>query len=894
MCVKQSAFTAGAVLAGAMLLLPSGQAIAQNNGSAAQNNGSAAQTLMEEILVTSRRREESLADLPMSVTAFTASGMQALGITDIMDVSEHTPNVNFTHTGRRSVTALYIRGIGNSSPIPLRASGSGVYIDGHYMPNTVGQMMNTVDVERIEIMRGPQGTLFGKNTTGGAINVISAKPGPEREASFTVRAGEYGQRDIRGMVNVPINDTLSTRFSVARETSDGFYYNRTLGEDRGATELSAFAAALRFTPNENWTVDLSFRGNYQDDDNAPGRCTARPTQGNVDNLANLNIGGADPAAVAANHPAQIYTGPTYDDGRGQWGGPTRYPDGTRAQIGGHIERLYAGATIDYWNDCIEDNAAGDYVFSSEKDSFLELDNEQIGVVVEWDSNGAIGSLENLNAKFTYSTHDMVYNYMQDRDFTSLAIDAIGTAPQVGPGRLRQTDSFEVLLSADVNEKLSFIGGAHFFDDYVQNGTDCLIKAVANLEALSDPGGTFSIGCEADGGTGFDWLGSPRAAPGGPVPSGRAGNVSAESTAIFAHMTYLINDDWTLDVGARYTDEDRGFHQVELESVSESCSFGLPGDPPSTELCQTDLVLNYSSVFDAGFYNDSSANYKEITPMVSLSRDFENSMVYASYSEGFLSGAFNDELNANILPDLAPLLTYGPEYVANYEAGFKGTFADGRLSLAGAAFYMAYTDKQEQVNIDNSEGLFGGDPDIAIVTNAGSVDITGVELELRAVPWENGFVTLDLGYLDSKYGSFDTFDSSAPGGGALIDQSQLTIADFSPKWTVSASVEHQIVLGNGATLTPQLGLYYQTEYDFIGGLDSTTNEKSFCAQDAYSKLRARATYRPAIGTWQASLFGSNITDERYLEWCGNGRSGSYYSRFGQPTTWGIEFSYDWSS
>jgi iron complex outermembrane receptor protein len=870
-----------------------------------------ASVLLEEIVVTARRREESLVDLPMSVSAITAEGMQALGIHDIMDVTDHVPNVNFTHTGRRSITALYIRGIGNSSPIPLRASGSGVYVDGHYLPNTVGQMLNTLDIERVEIMRGPQGTLFGKNTTGGAINVISAKPGPEFDASITARVGEDGQRDIRGMVNLPISDTLSTRFGYAHEESDGFYFNRTLNEDRGATNLDAFTGALRFTPNENWTVDLSFRGNYQEDDNAPGRCTARPTQENVDNLANLNPGNPnagrpeiaasdpsvwDPVAMTGVHPPQIYTGPVFpEDGRSQWGGAAKYPGpgAPRVNVGGHIERLYPGATIDYWNDCNEDNAAGDYVFSSEKDTFLELDNEQIGATVQYDSNGDFGALDNLNVKLVYSTHDMDYNYIQDRDFTSLDIDAIGTSPQAGPGRNRQTDSFEVLISADVNEQFSFVAGAHFYDDFVLNGSDCLEKAVANFAALSDPNGTFSIPCTADGGTGFDWLGSPRDNPGpGPVPSGRAGNVSAESKAIFAHVTWSINEDWTLDVGARYTDEDRGFHQTELESVGESCSFGLPGDPPTTELCQPTLILSYESMFAAGFYNDVEANFKEVTPMISLSRDFENSMVYASYSEGFLSGAFNDELNATLLPELAPLLTYGPEFVSNYEIGFKGKFADGKVSIAAAAFYMDYTDKQEQVTIDNSDGAFGGDPDIQIVTNAGAVDIKGVELELRAAAWENGFVTLDVGYLNSKYSKFDTFDINAPGGGAIIDQSQLTIADFSPEWTVSASIEHLFPLSNGATVTPQLRLYYQADYDFIGALDGSANEESFCHQDAYAKLSARVTYVPAASNWQASVFGSNITDKRYLEWCGNGRSGSYYSRFGQPATWGLEFKYDW--
>jgi len=592
------------------------------------------------------------------------------------------------------------------------------------------------------------------------------------------------------------------------------------------------------------------------------------------------------------HPPQIYTGPVYADGLGAWGGATKYPDDTKANIGGHVERLYAGATIDYWNACNTDNAMGEFVFSSEKRNFLELDNEQFNATVQWDSAGAVGGLDNLNVKVIYSTHDMDYNYMQDRDFSSVQIDAIGTPPQNGVGRVRNTDSFEVLFTADVNDRLSFIVGAHLFEDKAVNGTDCLNKVHANFAALSDPMGTFTIACVPDGGTQFDWLSSPRAAPGGPVPSGRAGYVTADSTAIFGHMTYALNDDWTLDIGARYTDEDRGFNQAEFETVSESCSFGLPGDPPITEICQPTYILSYGAMFADGFYNDTTANFTEVTPMISLSRNFDEGMVYFLYAEGFLSGAFNDELNANILPELAPLLTYEPEFVSNYEVGYKGTFADGRVRIAAAAFYMDYTDKQEQINIDNSAGLYGNDPQIGIVTNAANVDITGIELELRAAPWDGGFISLDIGYLDAKYGDFLSFDITQPGG--FEDRSDLSIADFSPDWTINASIEHSFALANGATLTPLLGVYYQDDYDFVGSLDTTSSERSQCFQPAYSKFRARVTYVPEAGNWQASLFGSNITDKRYYEWCGNGRSGAFYSRFGRPDTWGLEFKYDWGS
>ena len=854
--MKLTNYLAGAsAVLGGIGLLSTQQAVAQQSASAA--------AMLEEVVVTARRREETLRDLPLSVAAITADGMQAQGIYDIMDISDHIPNLNFTNTGRRGVTAIFIRGIGNDSPGSLQPVGAGTYIDGHYLPNTVGNMLNTVDIERIEVLRGPQGTLFGKNTTGGAINIVSAKPQNEFEADALLRIAEYGQQDFRGMVNIPINDTVATRFSYANETSDGFYFNRVLNEDRGATDLEAFSAAVRFTPNDNWTIDLGFRGNYQDDHNAPGSCRT-------------NVSTAQAAQNAAR--GFVYTGQTFDDGIGQWGGGN-----------GHIERIAPGETLRYWEACDADLAAGDFVTSSSQRSFLELDNENINATITWDSAGEIGGLDNLNIKVIASSHETDYNYIQDRDYSPVNIDHIGTPPVDGPGQVRETSNFEVLFTADASDTLSFVLGAHFFDDEAFTGQgNCLAATRANYDALLSNTGV-NIPCMADGGTQFDWLTGPRANPGGPYPAGMSGFIGAESTAVFGHVTWDLNDDWTLDFGARWTDEDRTFNQVEVQTVPETCLVSQLG-PNQDGFCTPDYVLNFDSVFLDGFYNDTSANFSKTTPMITLTRNMENGMVYGLISQGFLSGAFNDELNTNLVPELAPLLTYQPETVTNFEVGYKAQFADGRVQIAGAVFLMDYEDKQEQVNIDNADGRFGGDPQIGITTNAATVDITGLEFELRASPWDGGFVSLDLSHLNAEYGAFQSFDPDAPGG--FIDQSNLTIADYAAEWTINASIEHQFQLGNGATLTPQLGMYWQDDYDFEGGL--TDGAQSVCLTPAYSKFRGRVTYVPADGAWQASLYGQNITDEVYNEWCSEGRSGTYYLRNGRPATWGMEFNYSWGS
>jgi len=286
-------------------------------------------------------------------------------------------------------------------------------------------------------------------------------------------------------------------------------------------------------------------------------------------------------------------------------------------------------------------------------------------------------------------------------------------------------------------------------------------------------------------------------------------------------------------------------------------------------------------------------WDEITPMVSLTRNLDSgSIVYFRIAEVFLSGSFNDELNVNLVPELAPLLSYDPEHVTNYELGFKGSFRDGMVNVAAAVFFMDYTDKQEGISIDNSDGRYGGDPNVSITTNAATVDISGIEVELRMIPWDNGFLSVDAGYLSNEYGAFTSFDPDSPTG--TIDQSGLTIADYSPEWTLNATLEHAFELGNGATLRPQIGVYYQSGYDWIGGLTADEGH-SFCYQSGYSKLRARLTYEPANANWEASLYGQNIADERYLERCNAGRrSGVHDYRYGRPAWYGAEFVYRWGA
>ena len=175
---------------------------------AVQAQSASAAAMLEEVIVTARRREESLQDLPLSVQAITADAMQAQGIYNLEQITEFVPNVVLTEDQRKNDTRFYVRGIGGGFSNPAQVFGVGAYIDGHYLSGSLGAFMSTVDVERVEVLRGPQGTLFGKNTTGGAVSLISAKPGPDFDSYVTLRAADFGETGVRAMVNTAITENV--------------------------------------------------------------------------------------------------------------------------------------------------------------------------------------------------------------------------------------------------------------------------------------------------------------------------------------------------------------------------------------------------------------------------------------------------------------------------------------------------------------------------------------------------------------------------------------------------------------------------------------------------------------------------------------------------------------
>ncbi|MBM5812569.1 MAG: TonB-dependent receptor [Gammaproteobacteria bacterium] len=216
-------------------------------------------SLLKEITVTARKREESLQLVPVSVTAVSAEDLEVQSLNSLKEVAQFTPNFTISNQGQAgsSVGLVYIRGIGQSDPLPTNEPGVGIYLDGVYYGRMQGIDLDMMDLERIEILRGPQGTLFGKNTIGGAVSIVSAKPADEFQGRVKLTAGRYERRDAVASVNLPlVADRLALRVAGSSRHSDGFGHDGN-GADMGSIDNLSGRATLLATPSDSFELLLA-------------------------------------------------------------------------------------------------------------------------------------------------------------------------------------------------------------------------------------------------------------------------------------------------------------------------------------------------------------------------------------------------------------------------------------------------------------------------------------------------------------------------------------------------------------------------------------------------------------------------------------------------------------
>jgi iron complex outermembrane receptor protein len=671
--------------------------------------------VLEEITVTARKREENLQDLGTSISALSSADLQRRFDLDLQTFANAAPNlvINDLQQGPGSPAAISIRGIGTTDVEKNFDPTAGVVVDGVFIGVNSGAMLKALDLEGVEILRGPQGTLFGRNSIAGVINVTRGRPSHDGwGGAVRAGAGNYGDTQLDGYINVAVSDKFAFRLGGAVREHDGWFRNVTLGKDVGASEYMAVSPSFSFRPTDNLEIYYRFDKTEQDQD-----------ANTVSNMAQ-----ADQAWC--------------------------FFYGQCAQ----------GVSTPQSGDRYKVLQNGDDPYQSYFDSELHLLN------VSWQVSDTM-SVDYVMGDF--STDEKVY---QDWDGTALTLYHTDR-----PAVWNQT-SHELRLTS-TGDRLSYTVGAYLWEsDY-------------RIDLSSYIGfGDLLFG----------------------LPFGTVLNVlqtvaqTTESEAFFFEGDYQFNDSWTLTLGGRYTSDEK--------------TSGLI-DPIMPELAQK-----------GSLDNPFRESWSEFTPKVSLRyRISEDAMVYGLYSRGFRAGGFNGRPGTYE----AAAIAYDPEFVDNYEFGWKSEWLDGRLRLNGSVFMMKYDDKQEEQSVPTSQGT----GQQTLVVNASSAEINGLEIDFSAVISESFTLNGNLGILDAKYDK-------------LIDpitQTDLSNLDLRRAPPVTATLSPTLsyeAMGGNLTLQADLRYTGEQELTFLNSPQSQVK--------AHTTLDASVNY--SFGSTMVSLWGLNLTDE----------------------------------
>jgi iron complex outermembrane recepter protein len=301
-------------------------------GAAASGEG------LAEIVVMARKRAESLQDAPISITAFSGDDLEERGTDGLLEVAAFTPNLvvqnNPGNGSSTAAAAMYLRGVGQDDFAPTLEPGVGVYVDGIYLARTVGALLDIVDIERLEVLRGPQGTLFGRNTIGGALSITTRKPDSTFGGVGEVTFGNDQRVNARATLNVPLSETLFARVSLGSFNQDGYVRHVADGRDLGADDTLTGRAALRWVPSDRFELNLSVDGTRDRESGAPYVITSIQTD-NMNSFVTLNNVLATGDPFSCYTPAQLNNPACYNQ---------RYLQG-RDQVAGTFEQF---SDLDLW------------------------------------------------------------------------------------------------------------------------------------------------------------------------------------------------------------------------------------------------------------------------------------------------------------------------------------------------------------------------------------------------------------------------------------------------------------------------------------------------------------------------------------------------------------------
>jgi outer membrane receptor protein involved in Fe transport len=741
---------------------------------------------LEEIVVTAAYRETGLQDVPVSVSAVTGETLTATAIQKAEDIQFLVPNFTLTETGIG--TNAFVRGIGSGINQAFEQS-VGTYVDGVHFGRAQQWRSPFLDVERVEVLRGPQSILFGKNSVAGAVSITTARPTDEFEASLMVsNEFEHNELIVEGMVSGPITERFRYRVAARTRDLDGHMVNATLDTDEPTREDWTVRAKLEFDLTDNLLATFKAEAGEFD---VTGR--------------HIEIINEIPGPNTLTYAQTLVLG-----------------------LGGHP------STLNNFQDGIR-SSNGDF-------SNNELENYVL--TLDWD-NGDY-NFESITAWSAFE-----YDEFCDCDFTGT--DVFGAALQETYDQFSQ----EFRLASPVGGNFDYIAGLYyqtsehdFADQIIVNPTSVLVPALGAAGALV-------AGTQAS----------------------RLATVDNDVLSVFAQFNFHFSDAFTLQLGGRYTQDERdGFRTLSITdldfqplpapqigaplvyaqgfgitstNLAVLAGLGVPGAAP---------LLGALGTLPVEGDRDTSKFSPEVKFIWNVD---DNALFYASWSRGFKSGSFDFRANnRNFYPDMESSFEFNDEEATNIELGAKLTLADGAAEFNLAVFNTDYEDLQ----ISIFDGILGFN-----VGNAASADILGLEADLRWAATDNltisgGVAITDFEFTDFKngqcyFGRPPDVDIDGDGTPELCDYTGNTnqmVSDLQGNLTF----DYRIPVGSSLEFGALLDLFYTDEYHASATFDPKL------IQDAYTMLNLRLALGAESGRWQIAVLGKNLTDEIVLSFGGD--------------------------
>jgi iron complex outermembrane receptor protein len=791
--------------------------------------------VLEEVIVTATKRETSLMDTGISISAFSSEKLQEFGIDDLDDLSFNTPGLSIT-SGER----ITIRGVGIDSLALGIDPAVASYVDGYYTRGVGPYVVNNFfDVAQIEVLRGPQGTLYGRNTAGGAINIISKKPTQEFEGEVNLEIGNESYSVIQGMLNIPLGDTFAWRMS-ASQVNRGPLKKNDAGPGADELDDTTFDTTLRANWSDTWYTDLRAFGHKRD-----GRPSGRYQLN--DYLTDTRV---YPGAVTINHT---------------WG-------------------------WDQENPAVKDPSRTSQDFAN------ELDEDFSNIILT-----NVFQAGNVDVKFIGGYSDFERESATDVDWSSAtrssSVNNIISESDQLTAELQFISNFDGKTNF-VAGMFYFESNERLYYDF-QNATDPIYSTSLNWDTefitlgLYSPtfGPRFPLATLPGAAMSEFVLGGFRFPDFQGDPNNRAfwfdTDLKANSYAGYGQVDHDFSDKLKLTVGARYSfDEKKGNEIVSATTPMYEVFAPIPiGDINGDGIMdygiiesETHKAIGNSIAYpiNAGDIASDKQDWDNVSGLVRLEYNLENGgFLYGSISTGYRSGGFN-------LGTVDPGVdSFDEETLTSYEIGYKGSLADDSLLLEVAAYLYDYSDLQVvQAFIDPATGAQGNE-----FTNAANAEVKGFEAQFNWLASDRFRVSGSYAYNNAKYTDFVTIDKST------LDQPVVdykgNMLNRSPKNKVNLGASYFVPMGDKGNLT------FSAIYSWVDDQYTNPSNSDNGKVKSYDRADARMTWASPSDKLAITAFVKNISDDRATTDASGGTIADGFLRtvhLGIPRMYGLQLNY----